>query len=388
MRLLCALLLSAGVVAAPSADFPRIDVSSYALTSGSTFDTYGQRIAALEEKLPPGGVADVLASANRTGRPLCHGTHLDADLDAQGFCWQSGEDDAENTWVPQGVTGSGDADPATGTIGGRRVVLATWHTPGDTFIRLSFVDVETLAYRHVLLVEPTSEENFAAIAGHGHGVTWRGDHVFVATTGGVIRVFDVRHIWATDTSSEEVGLGADGRYHARWHAFALPQIGAYWYPGGGTCTSVTGPRPCMATLSFDHTGDGSFLAAEHTAEGGGRILRWPFDPATMLPKTSSDGLVHAAEGFASPVWAMQGAVAHDGYFVLTGVCPENAGKPGDLPSCLHGGVGGESTHRISAAPVNSQNLAHWPATGELWLLGEQLRERVTVHVPWAAVTSP
>lgn len=393
MRALCVLLLSLTVLAATpgaagaAADFPRIDVGPYTLTAGTTFETYGERIAALEQRLPPSGVPDVLASANRAGRPLCHDTHLNADLDPRGFCWQAGEDDAENVWIPQGVTGSGDADPATGTVGGRRIVLATWHTAGDTFIRLSVVDVETMAYRHVLLVEPTSDTDFAAIAGHGHGVTWRGNHLFVATTGGVIRVFDVRHVWATDTSSEEVGLGADGKYHARWHAFALPQVGAYWYPGGGTCTSVSGPRPCLAALSFDHTGDGSIVTAEHTAQGGGRVLRWPFDPASTLLRTSPDGLVHAAEGFSSPVWAMQGVVADQGYFVITGVCPENAGEPGDLPSCLHGGVGGVSTARLSAAPVNSQNLAHWPATGELWLLSEQLRERVTVHVPWSAVTA-
>jgi hypothetical protein len=28
-------------------------------------------------------------------------------------------------------------------------------------------------------------------------------------------VFDLTHIWRTDTSTGEVGLGADGKYHAR-----------------------------------------------------------------------------------------------------------------------------------------------------------------------------
>lgn len=36
--------------------------------------------------------------------------------------------------------------------------------------------------------------------------------------------------------------------------------------------------------------------------------------------------------------------------------------------------------------MNSQILSYWPAPGELWLLNEQLRERVTVHVPWTALT--
>ena len=60
---------------------------------------------------------------------------------------------------------------------------------------------------------------------------------------------------------------------------------------------------------------------------------------------------------------------------------------GDHPACLHGGVGGTSTSRLSGqAPVHSQHLSSWPATGELWLLNEQLRERVTVHVPWTVLT--
>jgi hypothetical protein len=80
-------------------------------------------------------------------------------------------------------------------------------------------------------------------------------------------------------------------------------------------------------------------------------------------------------------------VSRNGYFVITGVCPEYAGRPGDHPSCLHGGVGGVSTARLAGqAPVNSENLAYWPSTGELWLINEQLRERVTVHVPWSSLT--
>lgn len=386
--------LSRTGVPANAADFPRIDaatVDGYRLAPGNSFAEYGERVAALEREpqLRPKGVPDVLRSANRTARPLCHDTHLDPALRPAGFCWQSGEDDARNVWIPQGVTGSGDADPAGGTVHGRKVVLASWHTNGDTFIRVSFVDVTEqgkMGYRHVLLVEPTSDGDFAAIAGHGHGLTWRGDKLFVATTGGVLRVFDLRHIWAMDAGSGTVGLGEDGRYHARWHAFALPQVGAYWYPGGHGCANGSEPRPCMATLASDHSGAGSLVTAEHVAEDGGRVVRWPFDRGTGLLKTSHDGLVHATEGFRSPVWRMQGAVAHDGYFVLTGACPENAGEPGDLPSCLHGGIGGRSVSRLTSAPVNSQNLAHWPATGQLWLLGEQLRERVTVHVPWSALT--
>lgn len=382
------LLLASSLVATDAraaASFPRIDASGFALVSGTTFQTYGARIAALEAdpRLAPAGLTAVLDSANRTGRPLCHPTYIDPALNPQGFCWQDGEDDDQNVWIPQGVTGSGDADPA-GTVGGRRVVAATWHYTDDSAIRVSFLDLATLKYRHVLLVEPVSDTNFAAIAGHGHGLFWYGDKLIVATGGSVLRVFDLDHLWATDPSTGEVGLGADGRYHARWHAYALPQTGAYWYAGGG-CANSTGDKPCFASLGLDRSGADSFVAVEHTVRGGGRIVRWPLDEATSLLKPGTDGAVHAVEAFASPVWGMQGAVAYDGYFVVAGVCPEYADDIGDgvdYPSCLHRGTGGVSTTTWTKAPKNTENLSHWPATGELWLIGEQLRERVTVHVDW------
>lgn len=399
-RIVAVVLLLVAVAAVPvttaapaagAAAFPRIDATAFRLVAGDTFATYAARIAGLEShpRLAPVGLATVLAEANRQGRALCHGTYLDPALNPQGFCWQDGEDDDANVWIPQGVTGSGDAQPSGTVLDGRRVVAATWHDSGDAHIRVSFLDLATLRYRHVLLVEPTGTDDFTAIAGHGHGVMWYGDKLIVATSGAVLRVFDLNHIWRTDYSSSsagEVGLGPDGKYHARWHAFALPQIGAFWHPGGG-CANSTGDQPCFASLGLDRSGADSFVAVEHNVRGGGRIVRWPLDATTALPALDPDGYVRAVEAFASPVWGMQGAVAYDGYFVITGVCPEYADDIGDgvdYPSCLHRGVGGAATTTWTKAPRNSQNLSYWPATDELWLLSEQLRERVTIHVHWPA----
>ncbi|MFF0345298.1 hypothetical protein [Kribbella sp. NPDC004875] len=204
-RLLLTAALLIGVLPAPSAQaaaaFPRIDATGFQLVSGDTFTTYGERVAQLETKpqLAPVGVTEVLAASNRTGRALCHPTYLNAALNPQGFCWQDGEDDDENVWIPQGVSGSGDAQPAGGA---RRVAVASWHNTDDTAIRVSFLDLVTNKYRHVLLVEPTADGDFQAIAGHGHGLFWSGNLLVVATSGSVLRVFDLRHIWRTDTSTD------------------------------------------------------------------------------------------------------------------------------------------------------------------------------------------
>ena len=159
----------------------------------------------------------------------------------------------------------------------------------------------------MLLVEPTADGNFQAVAGHGHGLFWSGNMLVVATGGSVLRVFDLRHLWRTDTSTGEVGLGADGKYHALWHAFALPQIGAYWYAGGRLREHDRDQALLRFSLGIDHGGTGSFVAVEHTTKGGGRIVRWPLDESTGLLRAGADGVVHAVEAFDSPVWGMQGA---------------------------------------------------------------------------------
>lgn len=132
------------------------------------------------------------------------------------------------------------------------------------------------------------------------GFCWQDGADVVATSGSVLRVFDLRHLWRTDTSTGEVGLGADGKYHALWHAFALPQLGAHWYAGGG-CASSTGVKPCFASLGIDHAGDGSFVAVEHTVRGGGRIVRWPLNESIGLPRAGADGLDQSPEEHREPV---------------------------------------------------------------------------------------
>ncbi|GAA3521640.1 hypothetical protein [Actinocatenispora rupis] len=392
--LVTALSLAVPGPASAAAAFPRIDASGFQLVQGTTFATYGDRVAHLESghpQLAAHPLTDVLASVNYPTRALCHDTYLNASLSPAGFCWQSGADDTDNTWIPQGLTGSDDST-APG-VGGRRVVAVDWHygTPpngtdvdANKYVRVSFVDTSNGTYRHALLVEPTSDDDFAAVASHGDGLVWSGHRLFLVSST-VIRVFDLNHFWAMDASSATVGLGTDGRYHARYHAWALPMVGSYWYAGGG-CAVQTGVKPCFSSVALDHS-DGSLVSVEYVAgQSGGRVVRWPVDASTGLLATDGVGDVHATEAFSSPVWAMQGATAYGGYFVIAGTCPEFAGQAGDHPSCLHGGVGGVSTSSLTEAPVNTQNLAYWPDTGALWLVNEQLRERVVVHVPWHTLT--
>lgn len=144
-------------------------------------------------------------------------------------------------------------------------------------VRLSFADATALIYRHVLLVEPTSNTDFAVVTGHGHGMTWVDNRLYVATADGVIRVFDTSHFWKVDDSAGNVGLGSDGKYHAAFYDYALPQIGAFWYPGGG-CTTAVGDRSCVSTLSFDASSS-SFVTAEQRRQG-----KRPRGPLAVRPR--------------------------------------------------------------------------------------------------------
>ncbi|WP_328607978.1 hypothetical protein OG943_02260 [Amycolatopsis sp. NBC_00345] len=79
---LVAVLLLALVPAAAqaAASFPKLDpatVDGYRLTAGSTFATYGAQVAQLEKtaQLTRRGLPEILGSANRKARPLCHGTY-------------------------------------------------------------------------------------------------------------------------------------------------------------------------------------------------------------------------------------------------------------------------------------------------------------------------
>ncbi len=265
------------------------------------------------------------------------------------------------------------------------MTAATWHNADDTAIRVSFLDLATNKYRHVLLVEPTSNSNFAAVTGHGHGMYWSGNKLVVATSGSVLRVFDLRAHLAHRHSPARSGLGADGKYHALWHAFALPQIGAYWYAGGG-CAN-TDRQPSLASpASRSTTPTGSFVAAEHTD-----TRRRPDRPlaARRRRPVSRSQRCWRRPGCRRHSTLRSGgcraAVSYNGVFVITGVCPEyadNIGDGVDYPSCLHRGTAGASTTVWTKAPKNTENLSYWPATNELWLLNEQLRERVAVHIPW------
>ncbi|MFL6074422.1 MAG: hypothetical protein ACJ73S_13595 [Mycobacteriales bacterium] len=377
----------AGAVTPDAAAFAHIDASGFTLNPGNTFDTAASLITRLEgdPRIHRVSLSTVVttASPGHTGTwPLCHTTYLDPAYSPSGFCWDS-TDDTTSTWAPQGVTGSGDAD-ASGLVGGRRLVAASWHGPDDTYARVSIADYSKpsagVLYHHLLLVKPTVDSagnpTFTQAADHADGLMWYGDKLFLAT-GRRLEVYSLDHIWATQTSGTdagEVGLYPGGAY-ARWHAWALPMIGYYLTtPSASTgCVERTGTTPCLNSISLAPSRD-SFVTAEfhQPNEGGGRVIRWPLDAttATGLPAAGADGKVHATEAFSSPIWHMQGVATDGTAFYLAGDCP--GGVSANAHSCIHRAVPDQAPHVLTTAPPLLENLAYWPGSGELWGVNEAI----------------
>ncbi|AEV82339.1 hypothetical protein ACWT_1321 [Actinoplanes sp. SE50] len=369
-----------------AAAFAPIDPAPFMLDPSDSFQRYGSLVSRIEAS---GKVTATPQLGSALDGPqdfkptwgLCHPTAgIPAGLGATGFCWDPRDDGWGLTWTPQGISGSWDAQP-DGLWEGRKIALASWHGPNNGFARLTFVDytnTAALKFRDVLLVVPYSSngvDNFRVLSAHADGVVWYGNTLLVAN-GGRMHVFSLKHLWAMDRSEEETGFGADGSKapSARWHRYALPEIGEY-YPEStptGTyvgCTSATGVRPCLNAISLDRRGGNpdSIVSAEYldANAAGGRAFRWPLSPTSGLV-VSADGKVHAEAAYTSPVWRMQG-IASDGVnWYIAGNCASGASNSG----CIHKAVPGQAPHQ-QAEVGGVENLSYQPGTSpRLWGLTE------------------
>ncbi len=321
--------------------------------------------------------------------------------DADGFCWQRGSsDDLGWAYVPQGLTGSGEAEPRSGLWQGRSIVAASWassyshpsapRSPNnrpwrgakqvDHFMKVSFTDVTDRGrarYRSALLVAP-QRNGFAALKGHGDTLSWYGPHLFLYSNER-LRVFDVRHLWATTASSGRVGVHR-GAVSANWQQAALPQVAEYSFIGRRGCGSGSGETPCFSGASIDH---GSALSPSlvtvETSRPTSRVVRWPLSPTSHLLRSDSRGLVRATAGYRVPLAGPQGVVQLEDQFYFSAMCPDARRRFGE-PYCLYRGSNNGPVRVWSRTPAAAENLFYWPATERLWVSNESpYRKYVRPH---------
>jgi hypothetical protein len=312
-----------------------LDRCAFALDRSVAFDDLGPLVDDLATIATPATFADLAADLNRSPVVVSGGSVPgDPPSVELAFRWEDEEND-KTTWIPQGITGSPDAD-VSGLYEGRRWVVTSFYYDEDAApdtdpkgVRVAFVDITDPAsprYRFALLVAPEAGPNWAPIEIHAGGIAWVGDHLYVADTFRGLRVFDLRRIFRADTSEDVIGC--DGvTCKAGLYAYAIPQVGAYDYVS--PCT----PAPRFSFVALDRSVDPPRLVTgEYCSDTscddalGGRLLRFPVDPVTGL--LASETRTWSGDAFYAGEKQLQGGVSVDDTFLLSS--SEPAGGAGAL----------------------------------------------------------
>lgn len=262
------------------------------------------------------------------------------------WCWSSAHaDDTTPRWFPQGMSTTGTADGGDGAIQGKHVSAVAWHyktfktnSAGDleandgcktnNLLKVSFIDRDTGKYRHVLLAEPTSTSssasNFKFVTGHGGGIVWYANYLYVTDTSNGIRVFDINKLAKVDTYGSGLnsyGVSSSGSSSACGYPYVLPEVHYYKQastPASCSPNGVNGTPDadalCYSWLSLDKTGGGPFKLVTGEWYGnvaGGRVVRYQLN-ATSAP--AYPGLLNMSGGKT----VIQDAYAASGYQGLQG----------------------------------------------------------------------
>jgi hypothetical protein len=307
-------------------------------------------------------IDQVLAGANRTladkTSSACTSAKAsiakldDAAHHVGAWCFDSGDQDAgrsldSSDWVPQAVASSNEA--AVGGYAGPPAVAVTWYQPRPDHTagaaddpqndRVTFVNTpasgKSATYRHVLLVEPVIENgklNLRRVKLHAGGVAWYGNILYVASTGGGVRAFDLRRIFAVDTAKDLVGLDtstpSDAHLYGESFAYVILQVGNYKKTDTACLRSPTTTNSglCFSGVTVDRSASPvSLLSYEYrtqsemaAAKVGTRIVHWPLDRSTGLLARAADGNVHSGTLYLTPTYQVQGvSIDHTTFFLST-----------------------------------------------------------------------
>jgi hypothetical protein len=298
------------------------------------------------------GIAGVLEHLNRKAvRARVPGTAVD-----HGFRWNDG-DEATERWWPQGITTSADASD-TEDIDGRRLLVTSWYSKTvrgeNRGSRVSVVDIDTLEYRHVLLVVPerndAGEIELRPLLVHAGGLVWCGPYLHVAGTKRGLFSCLVDDIIRVHTPGDVFG-----------YRFVLPVRFAY------DAAASEGVEPMRYSfLSLDRgTHPPQLVAGEYgRAEMTRRLVRYPLDPDTLHLATHEDGTARPVSFDERGLGHMQGAaVVGDTYYVTASRGRYRLGT-------VYVGAPGSFRTFQRALPVGPEDISYWPSTDLLWSLTE------------------
>ncbi|HET6165587.1 MAG TPA: hypothetical protein VFE07_02055 [Marmoricola sp.] len=299
-------------------------------------------VAALGERYgAPVGVAGVVAALDRraTRVPV-------PGLAVQwGLQWEP-EDAAADDWWPQGITNSAHV-PGVGA----RLLVTSWYAKGDRGSRITVLDLDTLRYRHVLLVVPEIERDVVRLRPltvHAGGLVWCGPYLHVAGTRRGLFTCRMDDITQVDAGSETFG-----------YRFVLPV--RFGYDAQDDAEEMR-----YSFLSLDRSTEVPHLVAGEYGRGEmtRRIVRYPLDPGTSLLQAGDDGTSRPASFDDRGLGHMQGVAIVGGRYYVT--VSRGRWKLG----AVHVGEPGSFRTRRQAVPVGPEDLCYWGEDDLLWSLSE------------------
>lgn len=343
-----------------------------------------REIAALAAVLgEPAGLDGLLGDLKYQARRSRLPARLLGRAVSDAYTWDD-YDQRDELWYPQGISTSADASD-TEDIAGRRVLVTTWYSTGKDGVkrgsRVTFIDLETLRYRHVLLVSPVfdkeGELQLRPMNIHAGGIVWAGPYLHIAATkrGFVTaRVDDIMRVLGDDDHPDELGIV--GQHVASYgHRYVLPVRFTY-----KAFTDDGHDQLRYSFMSLDRRSDPPALVAGEYNSGTSptRIARYQLDPATWQLQTGDDGFSRPLEVDEGGVVRMQGvALAGGRYHVTVSHGPW-------MPGSIHAGTSGRLKEKRFALPMGPEDLAYWPSTDRLWSLTEHPRRRWIVSMKRSA----
>ncbi|MEU5722718.1 hypothetical protein ABZ783_12945 [Micromonospora sp. NPDC047738] len=320
----------------------------------------------------------------------------------ESFCWDPG-DSKVTYWLPQGVTGSSDADD-DGLWGTKRFLAVSWHydksvagTTVDKGVRVTLVDLTTGKYRHVLLVEPTRTVtlNYTAVPIHAGGLAWLGHYLYVADSAKGLRVFDMDRILEVDASQDLIGRHS-GTYYAHTYQYVVPQVASYQQAvRNSPCT----PQPdqlCFSSISLDRSTTPDTLVVGEYRDGrstdpaidGGRVVRYDVVSDTRKLVLTS-GKAVPRDAVTVPKSNVQGVQTWQGrYYLGRSSLYQHSfmytGLPGSTVVANSWAIGGEDLYHEHGAGISAGKL--WTATEHAYDgAGNLIDRRAVFAVPLAEI---
>jgi hypothetical protein len=297
------------------------------------------------------GIDGVLEDLNRSAQRVpVPGRAVD-----WGFRWND-DDVRSQRWWPQGISTSADANDDE-DVAGHRLLVTSWyskHMGGENHgSRVTVVDLDTLRYRHVLLVVPTKRfgrVTLEPLLAHAGGLVWYGHYLHVAGTrrGLFTCLFD--DLIRVDSTEATFG-----------HRYVLPVRFAY------DAAATDGVEPMRYSfLSLDRGTEPPHLVAGEYARGKmtRRLVRYALDRETRHLSAHEDGTSRPAGLEEGGVGHMQGAtIVRDTWYVTNsrgrwGLGTVRVGRPGKWRAFR------------KAIPVGPEDISYWPSTDRLWSVTE------------------